>query len=180
MAGHVLGSRLEADPVLRILVFDRLVLLAQPLHRLAICNRIDPGGKLARAMETVGAVPDHHHRVIQYLFDKCRPPDQRLQKTRQPRMVLAIELLERGAVPVADLCEQFEIAFGRGRPILFPKPLRNFFSCHLWRLLIDPTVSIGSFGISSRESPHPLLKDRRRGLHFGRQVSPMAAAARSR
>jgi hypothetical protein len=116
-----LASELQAKPL--------------ALHGFAVSDREDPGRKLARAMKTVGAVPDHHHRVIQYLFNNRRPPDQRLQEARQPRMVLAIELLERRAVSLADPREKLQIAFRSGFRASLPHRSRNFFSCHFRRLL---------------------------------------------
>ena len=108
LASLRLALRVGADrgAFVQRLVLDRLVVPLQGLESLSIGDRENPGRDLAAAVEPVGAVPDHQHRVVQHFFDEAAPARHAIEKARQPRVVRAVELLERPQIARGNAADQ--------------------------------------------------------------------------
>ncbi len=121
LAEPLIGPGIGADARLGLLVLDGLVASAHGLHRLAIRDGEDPRRQLARTVEAVRLVPDDQHGVIENLLDQRRPVDQVGQKPRQPRVIAAIEFLERAQIPCTNPGDQARILLRAG-PCRLPSP----------------------------------------------------------
>ena len=129
-------QRLFTDSGMKLLVLDGVGPAGARLDRLAVRNGEDPGRQFARSPKRARSLPDHHHRIVQYLFDQLRTLNEVDQEPNQPGLIDPIQPLERIHVVRFDPLKQRQ----------FVQPAR---SCGF-----DPGAAHRPYCIQIRTLPH--------------------------